>query len=258
MCRLCYGFANEGERLGVTPLLHMTVRTTCETASVNGLLLVDKPVGLTSHDVVDVVRRAYGERSIGHLGTLDPFATGLLVLLLGRSTRLASFIDNEPKMYEATICFGAETDSSDCTGAVLREAPVPSLDQISRSIPVLTGEIQQIPPEYSAKKIAGVRAYERARHGQVVELPPVSVYVHEWRVRAVRPSEIDVTIVCGGGTYIRALARDLGRLVGSAAHLTQLRRTRSGGFDVRDAATLDVIRSASPPPVRQLRVAVAE
>jgi tRNA pseudouridine55 synthase len=229
-----------------------------ETTPVNGLLLVDKPAGLTSHDVVNVVRRAYGERSIGHLGTLDPFATGLLVLLLGKFTRLASFIDNEPKVYEATIRFGVETDSGDCTGTVLREAAEPSLDEILRSIPILTGEIQQIPPEYSAKKIAGVRAYERARHGQVVELPPVSVHVHEWLIRAARTSEIDVTIVCGGGTYIRALARDLGRLVGSAAHLTQLRRTRSGEFDVRDSATLDLIRSDAAPPVRQLRVSVTE
>jgi tRNA pseudouridine55 synthase len=218
---------------------------------------VDKPAGLTSHDVVNVVRLAYGERSIGHLGTLDPFATGLLVLLLGRCTRLASFIHNEPKVYDATICFGAETDSGDCTGVVLREADVPSLDQISHAIPHLTGDIQQVPPEYSAKKIDGVRAYDRARSGQMVMLPPVAVHVHEWRVRSVRQSEIDVTITCGGGTYIRALARDLGRLLGSAAHLTQLRRTGSGDFDVRDAATIDVIRSGSPPPVRQLRVAVS-
>jgi tRNA pseudouridine55 synthase len=226
-------------------------------SAVDGLLLVDKPVGLTSHDVVDVVRRAYGERSIGHLGTLDPFATGLLVLLLGRSTRLATFIVNEPKTYEATIAFGSETDTDDHTGQVIRTANVPSADEITESIPSLVGVLDQVPPAYSAKKVDGVRAYDIARGGSAVALPPVQVTVHEWQVRAIRDTEIDVTIVCGGGTYIRALARDLGRLAGSAAHLTALRRTASGPFHVRDAASLDRIKSDARPPVRRLRV-VAE
>jgi len=227
------------------------------SSPVDGLLLVDKPAGMTSHDVVLIVRRAYGERSIGHLGTLDPFATGLLVLLLGHSTRLATFIENEPKVYDATIRFGAETDTDDCTGAVTRSvdkgAEMPDRDRIADAIQRLTGEIQQVPPAYSAKKVNGTRAYDIAREGGEVELPPVPVTVHEWRINDVREQELDVTIVCGGGTYIRALARDLGRLTGSAAHLTTLRRTQSGAFHVTDAATMDTIRT-TPPPIRRLRV----
>lgn len=215
---------------------------------------------MTSHDVVDVVRRAYGERSIGHLGTLDPFATGLLVLLLGRSTRLATFIENEPKAYEATIRFGAETDTDDCTGTVVKQTASPTIEQVRAAIPSLTGEIDQVPPAYSAKKVDGVRAYDMARDGVAVELAPSRVRVDAWDVSGVRHEEgalvIDVAIQCGGGTYIRALARDVGRATGSAAHLTALRRTRSGPFDVREAATLDTIRSEARPPVRTLRVVV--
>lgn len=218
-----------------------------------GLLLVDKPAGVTSHDVVQLARRAYGERSIGHLGTLDPFATGLLVLLVGRSTRLANFIEADPKVYEATIRFGAETDTDDSTGEVVRSAVSPEAELIRAAIPKLTGEILQVPPAYSAKSVGGTRAYDAARQGEPLELPPVSVNVESWMIREERPGEIDVTITCGGGTYIRALARDLGRATNSAAHLAALRRTRSGPFHVADAATVDVIRSA-PPPLRQLSV----
>lgn len=228
------------------------------SSSVDGLLLVDKPAGLTSHDVVLIVRRAYGERSIGHLGTLDPFATGLLVLLLGRCTRLATFIDNEPKEYIATIRFGQETDTDDFTGTVLREAPLPVNDDvIDAAIKSLTGDIQQVPSSYSAKKVDGERAYTMAREGKTVELEPVPITVHEWRVLDRRTDEIDVAIVCGGGTYIRALARDLGRATNSAAHLTVLRRVRSGEFDVRNATTIDALKSGDIPKLFNLRV-VAE
>jgi tRNA pseudouridine55 synthase len=230
------------------------VTATVEPSAVSGLLLVDKPAGITSHDVVDVARRAYAERSIGHLGTLDPFATGLLVLLLGRATRLATFIDNEPKVYEATVTFGSETDTGDLTGDVTRTAPLPDRESVLRGIADLTGDIAQIPPSYSAKKIAGAPAYRAARAGGDVALAPARVQVHRWDVRAITNAELQAVITCGGGTYIRALARDLGRIAGSAAHLTALRRTRSGEFDVRDAASLDEIRSANPPAIRSLRV----
>lgn len=224
-------------------------------AGTSGLLLVDKPAGMTSHDVVDVARRAYGERSIGHLGTLDPFATGLLVLLFGRATRLATFIENEPKTYDATIAFGAETDTDDVTGSVTVEAPLPDRESVLMGIQRLTGEIEQVPPAYSAKKVAGRVAYDAARDGDPLTLGPARVVVHEWAVRSLTPETLASTITCGGGTYIRALARDLGRLAGSAAHLTALRRTRSGDFDVVDATPLDALRSA-PPPLRRLRIAV--
>jgi len=224
-------------------------------AGTSGLLLVDKPAGMTSHDVVDVARRAYGERSIGHLGTLDPFATGLLVLLFGRATRLATFIENEPKTYDATIAFGAETDTDDATGTVTSEAPLPERAKVLAGIESLSGEIEQVPPAYSAKKVGGRIAYDAARDGDPLELPPARVVVHEWVVRSLTPHTLDATITCGGGTYIRALARDLGRFAGSAAHLTALRRTRSGDFDVADATSLDALRSG-PPPLRRLRIAV--
>lgn len=225
-------------------------------AGAEGLLLVDKPAGITSHDVVLITRRAYGERSIGHLGTLDPFATGLLVLLLGRSTRLATFIDTEPKVYEATIGFGAEMDTDDCTGSIIRESGPPDSAAVDDMIRSLTGEIQQVPPAYSAKSVDGTRAYDAARSGTPLDLPPVPVSVHGWTIVERRPDEIDVVITCGTGTYIRSLARDLGRLTGSAAHLRALRRTRCGEFDVSDAVSLETLK-VSPPPLRILRVSAS-
>lgn len=275
-------------------------------ASVDGLLLVDKAEGLTSHDVVLMVRRAYGERSIGHLGTLDPFATGLLVLLLGRCTRLATFIDNEPKVYEATIRFGAATDTDDCTGEIIQTTDViPDLESIKTAIEGLTGDILQIPPIYSAKKVDGKRAYDIARSGEEVELKPSQIHVHNWEIlnyekslrnvdsdpkdisgskdstdpnnipgskdsadpnhisasKETRDSssyaEMTVRITCGGGTYIRALARDLGEATDSAAHLTALRRIQSGDFYVTDAVTIQQLKeAASLPPVKPLKVVV--
>jgi tRNA pseudouridine55 synthase len=226
-----------------------------------GLLLIDKPSGVTSHDVVDACRRVYGERSIGHLGTLDPFATGLLVLLFGKATRLATFIDADPKVYEATVQFGAETDTDDVTGTPTRSGPVPPGDAIAEAIraalPSFTGEIQQVPPAYSAKHVAGHggRAYVAARRGQPADLPASRVVVYGWQVRAVHDSVAEFTVTCGTGTYIRALARDLGRAVGSAAHLTALRRTQVGKFDIRDSHTLpEIAGSDAPPPIRHLRV----
>lgn len=227
------------------------------SARPEGLLLVDKPGGITSHDVVLLVRRIYGEKSIGHLGTLDPFATGLLVLLLGRFTRLANFIETEPKIYEATIRFGAETETDDITGRKTLETGLPSDAAIDTAIQALTGEISQVPPDYSAKSVDGTRAYAAARQGSAIALEPVPVRVFGWKIRERRVNEIDASIKCGTGTYIRALARDLGRMTGSAAHLSCLRRTHSGPFAVTDAATLETLKSAPPQP-RLLRVSAAD
>jgi len=223
------------------------------TAGPQGLLLVDKPAGMTSHDVVQHVRRVYGERSIGHLGTLDPFATGLLVLLLGRATRLATFIDTEPKVYGATIKFGEETDTDDATGTVIRTAAPPREIDMRSAVNALTGTIAQVPPAYSAKSVDGTRAYDAARRGQPLDLAAVNVTVHQWELGKLTDDSLSAIITCSGGTYIRALARDLGRLTSSAAHLESLRRTRVGPFDVRDASTLDSL-AADPAPVRALRV----
>jgi tRNA pseudouridine55 synthase len=209
----------------------------------DGLLLVDKPAGVTSHDVVLAARRAFGESRIGHAGTLDPFATGLLVLLLGRATRLLPHLDGVPKEYEATIALGRETDTDDLDGATVRDAALPTDDAIAEAVAQLTGPLEQIPPAYSAKRVAGRRAYEAARAGDTLTLAPASVRVFAWRDLVRDGATLRATIACGGGTYIRALARDLGRLTGSAAHLAALRRVRSGPFHVRDAVSLDSVRA---------------
>ena len=211
----------------------------------DGLLLVDKPAGVTSHDVVLAARRAFGESRIGHAGTLDPFATGLLVLLLGRATRLLPHLDGVPKEYEAIIALGRETDTDDLEGAVLRECATPADAVIADSIRLLTGDLEQVPPAYSAKRIGGRRAYEAARAGETLELASARVTVFEWRDIERRGEMLHAVISCAGGTYIRALARDLGRLSGSAAHLASLRRVRSGPFHVATAVTLDDLQSGS-------------
>lgn len=212
-----------------------------------GVLLVDKPAGMTSHDVVGMVRRAIGERRIGHAGTLDPFATGLLVLLVGRATRLLPYVSGEPKVYEATIRFGMETTTDDLDGDELRVAGLPPDEAIADAIPLLTGSIMQRPPAFSAKQVGGVRAHAAARRGEMLELAPVPVQVHAWTLLERRDADLAVRITCGGGTYIRALARDLGRATGSAAHLVRLRRMRSGAFDVAQAVTVDDVASGKAP-----------
>jgi len=213
-----------------------------ETAT-DGLLLVDKPAGMTSHDVVLAARRAFGESRIGHAGTLDPFATGLLVLLLGRATRLLPHLDGVPKEYEAVIALGRETETDDLDGATSREAAPPSDEAIADAIVRLTGTLEQVPPAYSAKRVAGRRAYAAARAGVELELAPARVEVYSWSNVSREGATLRATIACGGGTYIRALARDLGRLTGSAAHLAALRRVRSGPFRVSDAVSLEALRA---------------
>src|SRR5438034_1814806 len=168
----------------------------------DGLLLVDKPAGVTSHDVVAIARRALGVKRVGHTGTLDPFATGLLVLLVGRGTRLVPYADTEPKVYDATIALGAETDTDDATGAVTRRAPLPRDAAMHEAIARLTGPIDQVPPAYSAKHVDGERAYSRARAGDPVTLEPVRVTVHAWSDVSITAGELRARITCGGGTYV--------------------------------------------------------
>jgi tRNA pseudouridine55 synthase len=213
----------------------------------DGLLLVDKPAGVSSHDMVLAARRALRERRIGHAGTLDPFATGLLVLLVGRATRLLPYLPGEPKRYLATIVFGAATDTDDLLGTVTQERPLPSRDAVRAAVASMVGPLLQRPSTYSAKRIEGRRAYELARQGAVVELAPVAITVHRWDIlewigtdTAVAACTVDIS--CSGGTYVRALARDLGETVGSAAHLSTLRRVASGPFHVDEAVTLAQLR----------------
>jgi tRNA pseudouridine55 synthase len=214
---------------------------------IEGVLPVDKGAGLTSHDVIARARRVLGVRRIGHMGTLDPFATGLLVLLVGRVTRLASYLQGEPKVYDATIRFGTRTDTDDSTGQVIETAAMPAPSTVEAMIPRLTGTLEQMPPAYSAKQVDGVRAYDAARRGAPLELRTSTVTVHEWQIRGWRTEhELDVTVTCAGGTYIRALARDLGVLSGSLAHLSSLRRTRSGPFRIEDAIPVDALAPGVP------------
>ena len=217
----------------------------------DGLLLVDKPAGVTSHDVVNAARRALGEKRIGHGGTLDPFATGLLVLLVGRATRLLRWLHDEPKVYEATVRFGAETDTEDLEGQVTREAPLPSRVALEAAVPSWTGEIDQVPPAYSAKRVDGRRSYELAREGRAVELTPSRVRVESIALSDFTGGDDAVAscrmrVACGGGTYVRSLARDLARAAGSAAHLVALRRTRAGVFTLAHSVPLERLRDGDP------------
>ncbi|CAA9359943.1 MAG: tRNA pseudouridine(55) synthase [uncultured Gemmatimonadaceae bacterium] len=213
---------------------------------------------MTSHDVVAAARRALREKRIGHAGTLDPFATGLLVLMVGRATRLLPHMSGDPKVYEAVIRFGSETTTADLHGEVVATAPVPTHEQLLAALPTLTGELDQIPPVYSAKRIGGQRAYDLARAGVAVEMRPARVRVDAWTPGRWDPPNFSAHITCGGGTYIRSLARDLGRLVGSAAHLVALRRLRSGPFDVAHATTLDALAAGGAAPLLAPRAALGE
>lgn len=220
--------------------------TRAERHAREGILLVDKPAGCTSHDVVARARRALGVRRIGHAGTLDPFATGLLVLLVGRVTRLAPYLDGEPKVYDAVVRFGRETSSDDATGDETRTAPLPEPAAVRAGMATLTGQIEQLPPAVSAKQVGGVRAHAAARQGVPLELKPVQVTVHGWEIGDISTARVVARVTCSGGTYVRALARDLGRLAGSAAHLESLRRVSSGPFTAADAHVLDAINATTP------------
>ena len=219
------------------------METPTNNEAAGGLLLVDKPAGITSHDVVAIVRRAAHTKKVGHTGTLDPFATGLLVVLIGRGTRLIQYVEGEPKVYDATIRFGAETDTDDSTGTMTREASLPENAAVVEGIARLTGLIDQVPPAYSAKQVDGRRAYDAARKGAPLELKPAHVTVHHWRILSRDGADLVARITCGAGTYIRALARDLGRLSGSAAHLAALRRVQSGPFGIDRAASIERIQN---------------
>jgi tRNA pseudouridine55 synthase len=209
----------------------------------DGLLLVDKPAGMSSHMLVEHARRALGTRRVGHAGTLDPFATGLLIVLVDRATRLLPYLDNEPKVYRACVRFGARTTTDDVDGDVVATAPPPEPAVVERAIASLTGHLLQRPPEFSAKQVGGVRAYAAARRGAPLTLEPVGVTVFEWRVLGREGADLNVEIVCSGGTYVRALARDLGEATGSAAHLAALRRLRSGRFSLDDAISIDELHA---------------
>ncbi len=215
------------------------------TEGLHGLLLVDKPPGMTSFDVVRRVRALSGQRKVGHTGTLDPFATGVLPLCLGSATRLAGWLSASDKVYEATLVLGVTTDTLDRDGEVIARRPVSPDIQPSTVLDVFsrfTGTIEQIPPMYSALKVGGKRLHRYAREGVTVARRPRQVVVHRIELLGIEPPEITFRVRCSKGTYVRVLAADIGEALGYGAHLAALRRTRSGRFDVRDALTLEVLR----------------
>lgn len=207
----------------------------------DGVLLIDKPSGPTSHDVVARLRRTSGERSIGHTGTLDPRATGLLPLVLGRATRLASYLGGGDKSYDATIRLGFATDTDDADGRPLSEAAaaLPDDRAIDEALGAFAGTFDQTPPAHSAKKIGGRKAYEMARRDEPVELRPVSITVREIAGMGREGDLVRLRVTASSGFYVRALARDIGSRLGCGAHLVALRRTRSGAFDVAQAVPLE-------------------
>lgn len=228
-----------------------------------GLVVVDKPGGWTSHDVVARMRRIAGTRRVGHAGTLDPMATGVLVLGVGAGTRLLHHLVLADKAYTATVRLGAVTTTDDAEGDVLGEADAAAVTEaaVRAALPALTGDILQVPSAVSAIKVDGKRAYQRVREGEVVELPARPVRVSRFTPTAFRRDEpgrldVDVEVVCSSGTYVRALARDLGAVLGVGGHLTALRRTRVGPFDLTTAATLDELAARPAPITLPLPVAV--
>jgi tRNA pseudouridine55 synthase len=215
---------------------------------VSGVLVVDKPIGLTSHDVVQIIRRGTGIRRAGHTGTLDPRASGVLVILIGPAVRLSEFVSASDKRYQATIRLGGTTDTYDEEGVVTDSSTV-SVDEISEEyfdevLQRFVGEIEQVPPPYSAVKVQGRKAYDMAREGEEVDLEPRIIKVYSLEVLEWAPPEVVIDVYCSSGTYVRSLANDLGKALGTGAYLVGLRRTKSGRFTLRDAVPLRRLQEA--------------
>ena len=234
----------------------------------DGILIIDKPAGITSHDVVARVRRILKTKRVGHTGTLDPFATGVMVILVGQATRLAQFLDKDEKEYEAVVRFGFETDTGDWTGSPKSKVQIPKLlkvEEINAVLGDFRGTIMQTPPMYSAKKVDGRKLYEHARKGETVERKSVAVTIHELEViggfaaSGIGQSTVDlrVKVVCSAGTYIRTLAEEIGRKVGTGAHLAELRRTRAGKFAIEQSVTLKQLDELDDPNGKLVEMKVA-
>lgn len=223
----------------------------------DGILIIDKPAGITSHDVVSRVRRILKTKRVGHTGTLDPFATGVMVILVGQATRLARFLDKDEKEYEAVVRFGFETDTGDRTGSPRSEVQSPRslrVEEVRNVLDGFRGEIMQMPPMYSAKKVEGKKLYEHARKGEVIERQAVAVNIHELDLSEPPAlaggktiETVTLRVTCSAGTYIRTLAEDIGRKLGTGAHLSELRRTRAGKFTISQSLTLDGLGKLDEP-----------
>ncbi len=213
--------------------------------AISGVLVVDKPIGLTSHDVVQIVRKGTNIRRAGHTGTLDPRASGVLVILIGPAVRLSEYVSASDKRYQAIVRLGASTDTYDADGRITSSAPVTiSEEQFEESLGQFIGEIEQVPPPYSAVKVKGRKAYEMAREGEEVDLQPRKIKVYNLELLEWAPPEAVIDVYCSSGTYVRSLAHDLGNALGCGAHLVGLRRTKSGRFTLRDAVPLRRLRDS--------------
>jgi tRNA pseudouridine55 synthase len=217
----------------------------------HGILIIDKPDGVTSHDVVHTIRKKFKVPKTGHLGTLDPMATGVLPIALGKATRLAQFISSSPKVYEGEIRFGFSTNTYDRQGTPTSEEK-PIEGDIEAGVQSLTGTFDQTPPSFSAKKIGSVPSYKFARKNRAVELPPAKVHIETFEIVSINRPYLTFRIVCSPGTYIRSIAHDLGQRVGCGAHLTGLRRSRSGEFRIENAVSLDTCSAADLIPIESL------
>ncbi|MEL7643641.1 MAG: tRNA pseudouridine(55) synthase TruB [bacterium] len=212
---------------------------------ISGVLVVDKPVGLTSHDVVQIIRNGTNIRRAGHTGTLDPRASGVLVVLLGPAVRLSEYVSASDKRYQAVLRLGTRTDTYDAEGTVLESSPVNiTEEQFKESLAKFVGEIEQVPPPYSAIKVQGRRSYDLARSGEEVELAPRKINVYNLELLEWASPEAVIDVYCSSGTYVRSLAHDVGEDLGCGAHLIGLRRTKSGRFSLRDAVPLSKLRDA--------------
>jgi tRNA pseudouridine55 synthase len=216
-------------------------------ATLDGVLLVDKAEGMTSHDVVALIRRKLQIKKVGHCGTLDPIATGLLLLTIGRGTKIQDLLMSEDKEYAGTLLLGSTTTTQDRQGEIVDQRPVPQLDEgeIRAAFEKFRGDFYQIPPMVSAKKHGGVPLYKLARQGKVVEREPRFVHVYRYTVDRVALPEIDFSVVCSKGFYVRTYVHDIGEILGCGAHLKSLRRLKSGRFDVANAITVDEIQNAA-------------
>lgn len=218
-----------------------------EFSALDGAILIDKPSGPTSHDVVDAIRRKFGIKKVGHCGTLDPNATGLLIIVLGRGTKLSERLMGDDKVYEGTIKFGETTDSYDSDGELTGSLPVMpmTLEQLNDEAGAFIGDIMQVPPMVSAIKKGGVPLYKLARKGQEVEREPRLIHIYNFRFTDYAEPVGTFKLACTKGTYVRSVAHDLGQKLGCGAHLATLRRSVSGKFDVADATTLDAVLNLS-------------
>lgn len=213
--------------------------------AISGVLVVDKPIGLTSHDVVQIVRKGTGIRRAGHTGTLDPRASGVLVILIGPAVRLSEYVSASDKRYQAVVHLGTTTDTYDADGRIISTAPVNVTEsEFQAELQKFVGEIEQVPPPYSAVKVHGRKAYEMAREGEEIDLQPRKINVYSLELLEWAVPEAVIDVYCSSGTYVRSLAHDLGTAMGCGAHLVGLRRTKSGRFTLRDAVPLRKLRDA--------------